>query len=691
MSDTNAQESPSRVRKADESMPIDVLYNNTVEQNESHKRSRVDMTHSTHATTATNAAAVGVGVGVGVGPEVGSDAAGSTDIQRNNEDVRNVFRHDQNSVVPDIHGSIEHTEFGGDNEWMTGLHDTIGPRSGSGSESDSDTSAAATAAAASTPASASTSTLHPSTDPPETKDDSSIADSDDGENGNHVQTITLDPRAIPAWIVAQRARGHHPAHIMTLLAENFGSLIPQGLMWRLCLEIGMAARERCRSMYNQARKKLADVNTISDVCSLIRKSSNIIVLTGAGISVSSGIPDFRSKGGIYPRLRDEFGLPEPECMFDLEYFHDNPKVFYSFASELWPGNHHPSFAHYFIAQLESRGKLLRNYSQNIDDLEHKAGINSVLQCHGSFATAACVTCGYEVKGSAIHENVMSKTIAYCPLCHPEKTCIDTKVEQGTERPQRIANDIESYAIFDDGPSLGVMKPNIVFFGEDLPNSFEELIRRDAKDVDLVLVMGSSLKVHPVAGVVNLIPEDIPMVLLNKEVVGYPNRFDVEMLGYLDTVCQHLSRELGWDNIMPTDHPLHSEFQTENGSVKRPASYTPSVDTGDAADAAVVSNDGPTSATSATAASAASSSEAHSSVSTDLCQHIYPNRYLFDGYTPRRQVYDSSDSDSNSDDNDEEDAAKQDNEQDNEQDDSIAMAIDAAGKEPVRQSSLDFLD
>ena len=122
-----------------------------------------------------------------------------------------------------------------------------------------------------------------------------------------------------------------------------------------------------------AREKLSHVNSLDDVCQLLRASRKILVLTGAGVSVSAGIPDFRSADGIYARLKREFMMPSPTCMFDIKYFNENPGPFFDFASELWPGRFKPSQSHLFIAELERRGKLLRNYTQNIDTLEHQAG------------------------------------------------------------------------------------------------------------------------------------------------------------------------------------------------------------------------------------------------------------------------------------------------------------------------------
>merc|ERR1712079_188404 len=107
-----------------------------------------------------------------------------------------------------------------------------------------------------------------------------------------------------------------------------------------------------------------------DCVDLIKKSSNIIVLTGAGVSVSCGIPDFRSRDGVYARLAVDFpDLPDPQAMFDIHYFRRDPRPFFKFAREIYPGQFNPSPCHRFIRSVEKHGKLLRNYTQNIDTLE----------------------------------------------------------------------------------------------------------------------------------------------------------------------------------------------------------------------------------------------------------------------------------------------------------------------------------
>lgn len=124
------------------------------------------------------------------------------------------------------------------------------------------------------------------------------------------------------------------------------------------------------------RPKLRNWNTVDDAVHLLKTCKNIIVLTGAGISTSLGIPDFRSAGtGLYSKLA-HLGLNDPQEVFNITVFREDPTIFFSVARDILPETERFSPTHAFIAMLQQKGKLLTNYSQNIDNLESKAGITA---------------------------------------------------------------------------------------------------------------------------------------------------------------------------------------------------------------------------------------------------------------------------------------------------------------------------
>merc|ERR1719189_2620094 len=233
------------------------------------------------------------------------------------------------------------------------------------------------------------------------------------------------PTAGPfSWVQRQMMSGTDPRELLKEILGDVDSVIPDHLdqltLWKIVLNM-VAEPPR--------RKKLTNVNTLQDVVELIRNSKKIIILTGAGVSVSCGIPDFRSRDGVYARLAVDFpDLPDPQAMFDIQYFKKDPRPFFKFAREIYPGQFQPSPCHKFIRCVESNGKLLRNYTQNIDTLEQVAGIQNVIQCHGSFATASCMACKRKVDAEVIREDIFNQTIPKCGRCpEPES-------EPGPEMP-----------------------------------------------------------------------------------------------------------------------------------------------------------------------------------------------------------------------------------------------------------------
>ncbi|OJD14796.1 hypothetical protein AJ78_04884 [Emergomyces pasteurianus Ep9510] len=314
------------------------------------------------------------------------------------------------------------------------------------------------------------------------------------------------------------------------------------------------------------RVKLPQYNTIDDAVELLKKSRNIIVLTGAGISTSLGIPDFRSKDtGLYSKL-EYLGLTDPQEVFDINLFHEDPNIFYSIAKDILPTEKKFSPTHAFIRLLQDKRKLLTNFTQNIDNLEANAGIlpENLIQCHGSFATASCVKCKNQVPGEQIFEHIRMGALPECVACKERLAAQPCGMKRkrssnGSQKKDHRRQHFDGSSEDEDYdiPTPGVMKPDITFFGEDLPGAFSQrLIGHDRELADLVIVIGTSLKVAPVAEVPGILPRNVPQILISRDPVSHID-FDIEMLGECDVVVSELCRRAGWD----LEHEMIPKGQT----------------------------------------------------------------------------------------------------------------------------------
>jgi NAD+-dependent protein deacetylase SIR2 len=242
------------------------------------------------------------------------------------------------------------------------------------------------------------------------------------------------------------------------------------------------------------------------------KANKIVVMTGAGISTSAGIPDFRSPDtGLYANLA-RLNLPYAEAVFDIGYFKENPEPFYTLAHELYPGKYRPTITHSFIRLLHDKGLLLKLFTQNIDCLEREAGVpdDKIVEAHGSFARQSCIECKQPYPEEDIKRHIAHKEI---PRCHECK---------------------------------GLVKPEIVFFGEQLPAEFFR--NRDLPmQSDLCIVMGTSLTVQPFASLPGMARSWTPRLLINKERVGGlgSGADDVLLLGDCDDGVRKLAKACGW--------------------------------------------------------------------------------------------------------------------------------------------------
>jgi NAD-dependent protein deacetylase/lipoamidase len=196
------------------------------------------------------------------------------------------------------------------------------------------------------------------------------------------------------------------------------------------------------------------------VAELLREAGSAVVLTGAGISVPSGIPDFRSPGtGLWENV-------DPMEVAHIDAWRRDPGRFWSFYSQRFVSlvDKQPNEAHLAVAELERRGLVRAVITQNIDRLHRLAGTERLIEVHGSIDQSVCLDCGGKVPIDRVIELLAAGDGA--PLC---EAC------------------------------LAPLKPDVVLFGELLPERALAEAQALALDADLMICVGSSLEVYPVAG------------------------------------------------------------------------------------------------------------------------------------------------------------------------------------------------
>jgi len=286
---------------------------------------------------------------------------------------------------------------------------------------------------------------------------------------------------------------------------------------------------RCllRSYSYFSRGNLENVNQdIDKIAQVVDGAQNIVVMAGAGLSTASGIPDFRSPNtGIYANLK-KYNLPYPEAIFEIDYFRNNPRPFNTWAKEFFPGvNYLPNPAHYFLKVLQDKEKLSKYFTQNIDGLERLAGLRDekIVEAHGTFSAAGCVSCGESYDIQTLQQHIMNDEDAQCRSCG------------------------------------GWVKPNIVFFGEQLPARFFDEAEMDCTFCDLLICIGTSLEVYPFAGIVDAPRHVTPRLLINYDLVGSfgarPN--DAALLGDIVQNINKVSQVLDW-----TEDLLEAQIENE---------------------------------------------------------------------------------------------------------------------------------
>jgi len=233
---------------------------------------------------------------------------------------------------------------------------------------------------------------------------------------------------------------------------------------------------------------------VERLAELLGQSRRAVALTGAGVSVPSGIPDFRTpETGLWAKV-------DPMEVAHISVFERDPERFWSYYRPRFQalGDKEPNRAHEALAELERRGLIEGVITQNIDRLHRAAGSENVIEVHGSIETSSCRECGTAYGLDAVEGIFDERGVAICAACG------------------------------------GAVKPDVVLFGELLPEEAMARAIELAEGADLMLCIGSSLAVHPVAGLPQLTLEaGGALAIVTKGETPYDDEAELKLDGEID--------------------------------------------------------------------------------------------------------------------------------------------------------------
>ena len=222
----------------------------------------------------------------------------------------------------------------------------------------------------------------------------------------------------------------------------------------------------------------------------IEKSNNIVFFGGAGVSTESGIPDFRSKDGLYNQHDIQFDKYEPEYLLSRECLYHNPKVFYEFyRQKMDTRNIEPNITHNVLAKMEKIGKLKAIVTQNIDGLHQKAGSKNVFEIHGTTQRNYCSKCKKEYSSDYIFTT--SETIPKCEC-------------------------------------RGQIRPDVTLYGENLPENAVIGAINAIQKADMLIVGGTSLQVYPAANYISYFSGE-HLIVINREKIKVMLNEDTDLM------------------------------------------------------------------------------------------------------------------------------------------------------------------
>ncbi|HCT16004.1 MAG TPA: NAD-dependent protein deacylase [Ruminococcaceae bacterium] len=227
-------------------------------------------------------------------------------------------------------------------------------------------------------------------------------------------------------------------------------------------------------------------DAVRKLAEYIRGSDNIVFFGGAGVSTESGVPDFRSKDGLYNRPNVGFENYTPEYLLSHDCLTEHPEVFFEFyRQKMDTRNAEPNAAHHFLSDLERIGKLKAIVTQNIDGLHQRAGSINVFEIHGTTRRNYCSRCGKRYPADYIFTS--AESIPHC-------TC------------------------------GGIVRCDVTLYGEQLPEREVEGAIRAISGADMLIIGGTSLTVYPAASYVRYFRGQ-HLAIINRDPIGIPLRPD----------------------------------------------------------------------------------------------------------------------------------------------------------------------
>ncbi|KAK2963784.1 putative NAD-dependent histone deacetylase sirtuin-1 [Blattamonas nauphoetae] len=256
----------------------------------------------------------------------------------------------------------------------------------------------------------------------------------------------------------------------------------------------------------EPRQPIQNLTTHHHAIDILTKSHRILVIVGAESSSSTMLSGQHTLLSLQQELRS-LGITAPEDFLSLKSFLQTPENFFSNAYHLIPAPSTPTSAQNFVSKLCQQNRVIRVYSQNTDGGEESAGISDTIFVNGCLRTSTCQTCRKQVRTDSLRHFYEQRKVAFCSDCQA----------QGKQ---------------------GLLKPDITFIGESVPEAFFKNRDSDAANCDLVLVVGSSLQQRDIISLLADVPPTVPRILIGNKIVGPKELpFDIYLIGEPSQVCE----------------------------------------------------------------------------------------------------------------------------------------------------------